>query len=91
MAQTTLNVRIDEDVKKGLEDFCFAVGMNVSVAVNMFAKTVVREQRLPFEIAVNRPNIETLEAIAEVQEMEKNSSIGRSYTDVDEMMRELLS
>ena len=50
MAQTTLNVRIDEDVKKALEEFCTAVGMNTSVAVNMFAKAVIREQRLPFEV-----------------------------------------
>jgi DNA-damage-inducible protein J len=53
MAQTTLNVRIDEDVKRELEAFCDAVGMNISVAVNMFAKTVIREQRLPFEIAAH--------------------------------------
>ncbi|MCL1820153.1 MAG: type II toxin-antitoxin system RelB/DinJ family antitoxin [Oscillospiraceae bacterium] len=50
MAQTTLNVRIDEDVKKSLEEFCASVGMNTSVAVNMFAKAVIREQRLPFEV-----------------------------------------
>ena len=53
MAQTTLNVRMDEDVKKGLEEFCNAVGMNVSVAVNMFAKAVIREQRLPFDVAID--------------------------------------
>jgi len=53
MAQTTLNVRIDEQLKKELEEFCNNVGMNISVAVNMFAKTVVREQRLPFEVAVD--------------------------------------
>ena len=53
MAQTTLNVRIDEKLKKDLEEFCSNVGMNVSVAVNMFAKTVVREQRLPFEVAID--------------------------------------
>jgi len=49
----TLNVRIDDDVKKAFEAFCCEVGMNVSVAVNMFVKTVVREQRLPFEVSTN--------------------------------------
>ena len=46
MAQTTLSVRMDEDVKKGLEAFCADVGMNTSVAINMFAKAVLRERRL---------------------------------------------
>ena len=35
------------------------------------------------------PNKETLEAIKEVEQMKKNPSLGKSYTDVDEMMREL--
>lgn len=50
MAQTTLSVRMDEDVKKGLEAFCADVGMNTSVAINMFAKAVLREHRLPFDV-----------------------------------------
>lgn len=50
MAQTTINVRMDEDLKAQFENFCNATGMNISVAVNIFAKTVVREQRIPFEI-----------------------------------------
>lgn len=50
MAQSTLSVRVNSEDKKGFEDFCEQVGMNASVAVNMFVKTVIREQRLPFEI-----------------------------------------
>lgn len=50
MAQTTLSVRMDEDLKKGLDAFCADVGMNTSVAINMFAKAVLREHRLPFEV-----------------------------------------
>jgi DNA-damage-inducible protein J len=41
---------MDADLKKALEKFCFDVGMNTSVAVNMFAKVVVRNQKLPFEV-----------------------------------------
>ena len=61
MAQTTLNVRIDEDVKKELEEFCNEVGLNISVAVNMFAKAVIREQRLPFEVATGKSNTNATE------------------------------
>ncbi len=53
MAQTTLSVRIDDKDKKSFEAFCNATGMNVSVAINMFVKTVLREQRLPFEIKLD--------------------------------------
>lgn len=54
MSQVTLSVRMDEDVKRLFDSFCAEVGMNASVAVNLFAKAVIREQRIPFEIAVQR-------------------------------------
>jgi len=61
---------MDEDVKNALEDFCQDVGMNVSVAVNMFAKAVIREQRLPFEVTTNRKfNDTTAAALAESEEI----------------------
>ncbi len=53
MAQTTLSIRIDENVKKQFDAFCNEIGLNTSAAINMFAKTVIREQRIPFEIALN--------------------------------------
>ncbi|SHN87997.1 type II toxin-antitoxin system RelB/DinJ family antitoxin [Desulfitobacterium chlororespirans] len=53
MAQTTLNVRIDESVKQQFDAFCTDVGMNSSVAVNLFVKAVLRERRIPFEIAAS--------------------------------------
>ena len=49
----TLNVRVDANDKKNFEQFCSSVGMNVSTAVNMFIKAVLREQKLPFEIKSN--------------------------------------
>lgn len=54
MAQTTINVRMDETLKKQFEKFCNETGMNISVAINIFAKTVVREQRIPFEIETDQ-------------------------------------
>jgi len=88
MAQTTLNVRMDEDVKNALEDFCQDVGMNVSVAVNMFAKAVIREQRLPFEVTTNRKfNDTTAAALAESEEIIKSDR--RRFKNSAEMLHEL--
>ena len=50
MAQSTLSVRIDDDIKKSFDRFCEDVGMNPSVAVNIFVRAVLRERRIPFEI-----------------------------------------
>ena len=50
MAQTNLSVRIDEQDKRKFEEFCSQTGLNVSVAVNMFVKAVLRENKTPFQI-----------------------------------------
>lgn len=55
------------------------------------SKQAVREQGIPFKISMDIPNEETREAIEEVRQMKRDPSVGKSYTDVDEMMRELLA
>jgi len=50
MAQTTFSVRMDSEIKKQFDEFCSQVGMNASTAFNMFARAVLREKRLPFDV-----------------------------------------
>lgn len=50
MENLNLNVRVNANDKKSFEQFCSSVGMNVSTAINMFIKAVLREQKLPFEV-----------------------------------------
>ncbi len=60
----TLNIRMDDKVKEKFEEFCSSVGMNMTTAINIFATTVIREQRIPFEISndplYNSENIQRL-------------------------------
>ena len=49
--ETVLSVRIDEDSKRDFDTFCSKVGLNASVAVNIFVQTVLRKRKIPFEIA----------------------------------------
>ncbi len=53
MAQTTINVRMDEELKKQFEFFCNETGLNISTAINIFVKTVVREHQIPFKISID--------------------------------------
>ena len=52
MAQTTVNIRMDEDLKRQSEKMFNDVGMNMTTAFTVFAKTVVRTGKIPFEISV---------------------------------------
>ena len=86
-----LTMRIDDELKKQAEELFNDLGMNMTTAFTIFAKQAVREQRIPFEIAREVPNADTIAAIEEVEQMKKDPLIGKSYTDVDEMMKELLA
>ena len=90
MAQTNVNIRMDESTKKAFDAFCSEIGLSVSSVFNMFAKTVVREQRIPFEIRLNVPNRDTLEAFEEIDNIKKGKIKAKTYDDVDEMMEDVL-
>lgn len=91
MASTNINIRMDADLKRQFEAFCADIGMSMTTAFNVFAKKAVRENRIPFEISGDVPNAETIKAIQEVKKMKADPSLGKTYTDVDQMMEELLA
>ena len=72
MAQTSVNIRMDEELKKKFEEFCNEIGMSMTTAICIFAKKAVREQKIPFEVSAEDPfyssvNIKRLEkAIAAI-------------------------
>ena len=56
MAQATFSVRMDEGLKRQFDALCAEFGMNATTAFNVFAKAVVRERRIPFEIQAAEPD-----------------------------------
>ena len=50
MAQTNLNIRVDEDIKKQAEELFAELGMNMTTAINVFLRQVIRERGIPFYI-----------------------------------------
>ena len=53
MPAATIIAKVDEDDKRNFSEFCNSVGLNVSSAINIFIKAVLREKRIPFMISQN--------------------------------------
>ena len=53
MAQTMVNFRMDEELKKGMEQTCKEMGLSMTAAFTIFAAKVSREKRIPFEVAID--------------------------------------
>lgn len=91
MAKTEqLSVRMDSDLKREAQALFTELGMDMSTAITVFLRQSVRCAGFPFEITAGVPNEETRQALAEVRAMKADRSFGKSYTDVDTMMKELL-
>jgi len=88
MAQTSINIRMDENLKQDFDELCKDLGLTMTTAFTVFAKTVVRRQMIPFEISKDIPNDNTIAAIREVQEMKKNPN-KRLYDSFSELLKEV--
>lgn len=91
MANTTISIRMNEELKRQFESFCDDVGMSMTTAFTIFACKTVRENRIPFEVGGDVPNAETLEAFREAERMRKDPTLGKTYSSAAEMMKDLLS
>ena len=67
MAQTMVNFRMDSELKKNMEEVCSNMGMSMTTAFTIFAKTVTRENRIPFEVTADpfysKSNIDHLKKV----------------------------
>lgn len=68
MANKSITVRIDENLKTQLQDLMENLGMDVTTFFTISAKQAVREQRIPFSISMDIPNSETIRGMKK-QEM----------------------
>jgi DNA-damage-inducible protein J len=74
MAQTNINIRMDSQLKDQFEAFCNNAGLTMSTAFNVFAKTSVRLQKIPFEItAYNESNMNVL--MKSIKQLEEGKGV----------------
>ena len=53
MAQAMVNFRMEEELKKEMEQACKDMGMSMTTAFMIFAKKVSKERRIPFEVTAD--------------------------------------
>ncbi|MCH5250418.1 MAG: type II toxin-antitoxin system RelB/DinJ family antitoxin [Lachnospiraceae bacterium] len=85
---TNISIRMDSDLKARADALFGELGMNLSTAFNIFVRQSIREGRIPFDISLNQPNRETIEALLEAERIAKDSSV-KGYNDLDELFADL--
>lgn len=95
MAKAGFSIRMDNDLKREFGAFCENVGMTMSTAFVVFAKTVVREKRFPFEITTEsirrKQPIDNRSEMLELLTRMRNRAVasGRPEMSMDEIDAEI--
>ena len=73
MAQATFSVRMDENLKRNFDTLCNEFGMNTSTAINIFARAVVRQRKIPFEITAPEKKVSREEGLKAFYALRKSA------------------
>ena len=84
---TNVSIRMDTHLKKQAEELFADLGMNMTVAMNMFLRQAVRTQGIPFEIA-RTPNADTIEAMRETERIARDPNV-KGYDNLDDLFKAL--
>lgn len=84
---TTINIRVDENVKKQATELFEELGLDMSTALNLFLRQAVHYGGIPFEIKI--PNRDTLEAMEQVKQIREGKLQAKRYSDVNDMFADL--
>lgn len=90
MSKVSTNINLDADLKKASQSLLADLGMDLTTAVTVFLKQMVREQGIPFMITRSNPNDETISALNEYYEMQACPEKYKRYSSFSEAMSEVL-
>ena len=85
-----LNLRIEPEVKAGVEELFGSFGLTVTDAVNVFLRQSLMRGGFPFEIVRYKPNAVTQAAIAEAAQLLQDPN-AKSFTSMEELRADLLA
>jgi len=68
MAQAMVNFRMDDELKRKMEQTCKDMGISMTAAFTMFATKVTRERRIPFDVTADSDPFYSPENIARLKQ-----------------------
>ena len=84
-----MSFRVDKTLKKQADELFKQLGMNTSVALNMFLTQSVREQGIPFIPTMDVPNARLISALEEVEKIENGKINAKRYRNFEEVLEDL--
>ena len=91
MGQSTISIRVDENLKRNFDELCNEIGLSNSAAVTIFMKAAVREKRIPFELRMETEDEIRARSLAAFHKLRaiaaENGTAGMSLEEINEEIR----
>lgn len=84
-----MSFRVDKKLKSQADELFKNLGMNTSVALNMFLTQSVREQSIPFIPSMKVPNSRLISAIKEVEAIESGKIKAKKYKTFEDALEDI--
>ena len=84
-----MSFRVDKNLKKQAYELFKKLGMNTSVALNMFLSQSVREQSIPFVSSMETPNARLINALKEAEAIETGKIKVKKYKNFEEALKDI--
>ncbi len=89
MLNTNLNIRTSKETKDKANEIFNKLGLTMTSAINIFLKTAIRKNGIPFELKLEEePNEITLEAMRESDRIAKDETV-KGYDSIEELRKAL--
>lgn len=91
MAKVSANITLDTEDMEKAQALLSEMGLDLSTAIVVFIKQMLREGRIPFEITADVPNAETAAALRESEEFEKHPENYKRYSSFSQLVEEVMA
>ncbi|HJJ31629.1 MAG TPA: type II toxin-antitoxin system RelB/DinJ family antitoxin [Methanocorpusculum sp.] len=88
MTKVSTNITLDPELKAAAQALLGEMGMDLSTAVTIFLKQMIRERAIPFTISLASPNAETSAALNEYYAMCENKAVYKRYNSFADVVKD---
>lgn len=89
MAKTSvININVPTEVKEEANSILNSLGLNMSTAINIFLKKVIRERGIPFELK-QEPNENIIESLKELDDIEHGRVEYKKFKNIESLLEDL--
>ena len=83
MSQSMVNFRLDNNIKKGMEQACKDMGISMSSAFSLYATKVSKERRIPFEVTADPDPFFSIANMKRLRKAVADANSGKNMTEHD--------